>query len=527
MKHTKSLVLVILTALSFQSKSLDMTPSSCAQLLYQEGGLSKLSARDQCRQGIPEASIQCQSVLFLALGFSPQTALNNCRKQSDPRFVQCLYKSLMENNLSHDAAIEKCQTTTLNAYGYFEYGNSISIKTEVYQVINPKFPTVCSITLNSFNEREAFKSEFKNDNVNFVELLPERSLNHFIPRDKKWLMSACEKKIKCDTLVISGHFADRFLGDAGFEIPTQDLLDQSCTTECKDFFNSISKVFLFGCNTLATKDPDYRSFEVYRQTLIADGLSENEAEKVASQRYQVWGLSFRETMQGMFPSATVIDGFSSASPIGSVIEKPLTRFLKSFSSYKDFSENLVRRNLSEELTDLSMIQLTNLSSKWNKYVCGLIAKESSSKVYQIQEIMKNKQLKSYLYLLNSMSLKLSKQEILELNSSKQIRFLVDKYLADLYRDTQTMTSVKLIFLQTFYRLGFIDSTDYFALSRDLILGTFQGMDGSYVQKKICDYGDNFPVGSYIQIQDLHLPINSDSEKALNCLKAAQFSDNLR
>ena len=58
--------------------------------------------------------------------------------------------------------------------------------------------TVCTITVNSANEKEAFRRYLPDDEYQFVELV-ERGR-------PDWLASACRQGVHCDLLVISGHF---------------------------------------------------------------------------------------------------------------------------------------------------------------------------------------------------------------------------------------------------------------------------------------------------------------------------------
>jgi hypothetical protein len=58
--------------------------------------------------------------------------------------------------------------------------------------------TVCTITVNSADEREVFRRNLPADQYDFVELV-ERGR-------PDWLASACRKGVRCDALVISGHF---------------------------------------------------------------------------------------------------------------------------------------------------------------------------------------------------------------------------------------------------------------------------------------------------------------------------------
>jgi hypothetical protein len=58
--------------------------------------------------------------------------------------------------------------------------------------------TVCSITVNSADEKEMFRRSLPPDKFQFVEL---------VERDRPdWLESACRQGIRCDVLVISGHY---------------------------------------------------------------------------------------------------------------------------------------------------------------------------------------------------------------------------------------------------------------------------------------------------------------------------------
>jgi len=67
--------------------------------------------------------------------------------------------------------------------------------------------TVCTITVNSNDEKEAMRKRLPPGQYDFVELL-ERGR-------ERWLHSACERQVQCDVLVISGHFnaGDTFYSD--------------------------------------------------------------------------------------------------------------------------------------------------------------------------------------------------------------------------------------------------------------------------------------------------------------------------
>src|SRR5438132_11819971 len=86
--------------------------------------------------------------------------------------------------------------------------------------------TVCTITVNSADEKEAFRRSLPPDKFQFVELV-ERGR-------PDWLASACRQRIRCDVLVISGHFdagtefySDRL--DAREFLPVEEMERVSCS----------------------------------------------------------------------------------------------------------------------------------------------------------------------------------------------------------------------------------------------------------------------------------------------------------
>ena len=68
--------------------------------------------------------------------------------------------------------------------------------------------TVCTITVNSADEKETFRRYLPVSKYRFVELV-ERGR-------PEWLASACRAGVKCDFLVISGHYdgGNEFFSDS-------------------------------------------------------------------------------------------------------------------------------------------------------------------------------------------------------------------------------------------------------------------------------------------------------------------------
>src|SRR5437870_1620846 len=159
--------------------------------------------------------------------------------------------------------------------------------------------TVCTITVNSSDEKEAFRQRLPRDQYQFVELVEKGRTD--------WLHSSCQKGIQCDILVVSGHFnaGETFYSD---DIKKDDYLriDEleraSCSNSCPGLFSKLKEVYLFGCESL---NPD------------------------ASRYSSSYGESGRERMRRIFAHVPVIYGFSSHAPVGPTAAMLLERYFGS------------------------------------------------------------------------------------------------------------------------------------------------------------------------------------------------------
>ena len=126
--------------------------------------------------------------------------------------------------------------------------------------------TVCTITVNSDDEREVLRRSLPASEYDFVELV-ERGR-------PDWLAAACRKGVSCDVLVISGHFdggtefySDRL--DARESLPVEEMERVACSESCPGLFTQLSEVYLFGCNTLQALPTRSASGEVARSLVRA------------------------------------------------------------------------------------------------------------------------------------------------------------------------------------------------------------------------------------------------------------------
>ena len=188
--------------------------------------------------------------------------------------------------------------------------------------------TVCTITVNSPDEKEIFRRSLPQDDFQFVELV-ERGR-------PDWLASACRKDVRCDLLLISGHFDDgtEFYSDrldARESLPVEEMERASCSDSCPGLFSQLKEVYLFGCNTLQAQPLRSASAEIAR-SLIRSGHSPADAEKLSRLLNERHGESNRDRMRQIFKDVPVIYGFSSKAPLGRTAAPMLDRYFQSGAS---------------------------------------------------------------------------------------------------------------------------------------------------------------------------------------------------
>jgi hypothetical protein len=185
--------------------------------------------------------------------------------------------------------------------------------------------TVCTITVNSPDEKEIFRRNLPPDEFDFVELV-ERGR-------PDWLASACHAGVRCDLLVISGHFdggtefyTDRL--DAREFLPVDEMERVACSDSCPGLFSQLKEVYLFGCNTLNAAAMRSASAEIGR-SLVRAGHSPADAERLSRELNERHGESNRDRMRQVFKDVPVIYGFSSKAPLGRTAGPLLERYFQS------------------------------------------------------------------------------------------------------------------------------------------------------------------------------------------------------
>lgn len=184
--------------------------------------------------------------------------------------------------------------------------------------------TVCTITINSPDEKESLQRHLPPGDYRFVEL---------VQRGKPdWLAAACNSQVKCDSLVISGHFDDgtEFYTDSFDKrefLTMHELQRASCSPSCSGVFSQLKDVYLFGCNTLKTQPRHEAGAEVLR-SLTRDGRAGSDAQRLADLLSQRYGQSNRDRLRHVFKDVPLLYGFQANAPLGRVAGPMMDRYLQ-------------------------------------------------------------------------------------------------------------------------------------------------------------------------------------------------------
>lgn len=274
--------------------------------------------------------------------------------------------------------------------------NISSEKEQEYQIkIDPTKQTACFITLNSDEEKTEFTKNIRTK-MNIVELA-----------DAKKKVFRFEEAIaadtRCDLIVISGHFAGTFMGNLGLSLRLEELESKSCDPRYAKLLRSAKEVYLFGCNTLASKEKDRRSPEEYIQVLMQDGFSSIMAQQIAAFRYSPLGAEFKDRMRKVFSnSKTHIYGFSSIGPSGKTVLPFLEKYFLRTKNYTSFFSGRKDCSLNDsEQEDLFVKSLNGTAitktcgdSKTERPICLLNSnKKISEKINWIDSVLSDSNLR--------------------------------------------------------------------------------------------------------------------------------------
>ena len=184
--------------------------------------------------------------------------------------------------------------------------------------------TVCTVTINSSDEKESFQRHLPPGDYQFVEL---------VQRGKPdWLASARRRGVSCDVLVISGHFDDgtEFYTDRHDDrefLTMHEMQHESCSASGNGLFSKLKEVYLFGCNTLKSEPRHVAEGEILR-SLQRSGHTPADAERVAALLSARYGQSNRDRLRHVFKDVPVLYGFSSKAPLGRTAGPLMERYFQ-------------------------------------------------------------------------------------------------------------------------------------------------------------------------------------------------------
>ena len=218
------------------------------------------------------------------------------------------------------------------------------------KAVSRKFQ-VCTMTMSSVEEARLFRQHLPPQHFEFFELA-EEGLHDFSERQSgQWLERACgREELKCDVLIISGHFAGMFFGTENDHVlSVYELEKMACRRQCPRVFSHLKEAFLFGCNTMAHKDQIQRTPEEYLRVLLEYNLPQNEAEIAVAGRFSNLGVTYKTRMEHIFYPQTKIYGFTEKSPLGSQVSGVLNKYLSSVQEeYGSYYNYLVQRFYNNE-----------------------------------------------------------------------------------------------------------------------------------------------------------------------------------
>lgn len=244
--------------------------------------------------------------------------------------------------------------------------------------------TVCTITVNSEDEREAFRRHLPASRFRFVELV-ERGR-------PDWLASSCRRGVACDVLIVSAHFdgANQFFSDrldAPEHLTVAELERVSCNGSCPTLFSRLKEVYLFGCNTLNPMPQSSVSAEATRN-LVRERWSPLREPQPSWVTTVTVGESSRARMRQIFGSVPVIYGFSSGAPLGPIAGSMLEGYFNAGGA-RDIAQGRASKRLLERfgpsLAATRGVLLDDASSQGRRDMC-VFADDRSSDVARLKAV---------------------------------------------------------------------------------------------------------------------------------------------
>lgn len=237
-------------------------------------------------------------------------------------------------------------------------------------VIAPAKQTICAITINSSDEREAFRRHLPAREFDVIELVESGRTD--------WFERACHAGVRCDALVISGHhdgnsfFSEQL--DAQAFLALEELERAACSQRCPDLLGALKEVYLFGCNTLNPLPQHGAAAVVARFLSARPAIAPTALPREPSRRAAIaQAEASRDVMRQVFKDVPAIYGFASAAPVGQVAGGLLANYLRTTGKNEvgrgRISAALLNQFAGQRMTAASGAALSRASSPEPSYVC--------------------------------------------------------------------------------------------------------------------------------------------------------------
>ena len=207
---------------------------------------------------------------------------------------------------------------------------------------------VCSITINSDDEILTLKKRLPESQFRFIELT-DFARTTTADGEASWLGRACRSGVRCDVLVVSGHFGNTwagnygttFAGTSGFSLPLEELEERRCDQSCPGILGDPREVFLFGCKTL-TDASDGQALPPHDVAVFGrHGVPPSTAGRIVDEvRNHGEGTSSRQRMEFVFAGVPRIYGFTDVAPAGKRVAPLLDQYLSRIGDYADHLRRL-------------------------------------------------------------------------------------------------------------------------------------------------------------------------------------------
>jgi hypothetical protein len=258
----------------------------------------------------------------------------------------------------------------LPALGFFLLA-SASMAQDLGRAPEPKPPQkfqVCTANLNSDVESQIFKSHLDPNEFSFTEL------TDLAGGMSDWFQAACTSGIQCDILLISGHFTGQFTGTRNHrltKLTLEEMEKHQCAKDCPGVLKNPSEIFLFGCNTLSTKDVDSRTKEIYHDVLRHHtGLHRINREKTVESRYGEYGEMFKNRTRFAFGGSQNIYGFWSVDPTGDEAKPYIEQYFSDKKDYSGWLQKMAIQRLAGGLNAVNNDELGSAFSHLNFLQCS-------------------------------------------------------------------------------------------------------------------------------------------------------------